>query len=180
MGTEQKSSVSWCRFIVVGSPGSGKSYFSRELHRLTGLPVVHLDVEYWNPGWVETPGEVWQEKVRLLTQEEEWIMDGNYAGTMEMRFLRADCVVYLRRPRLLCMLRILKRHGKKRPDLPEFLEEKWDRELFEFMRYTWNFYTKNDRNIRALHEKYPATAYVELRTRRQIRAWKQALASART
>lgn len=39
------------RIVAVGNNGSGKSFLSRELSRITGLPLVHLDKEYWQPGW---------------------------------------------------------------------------------------------------------------------------------
>ena len=34
------------RVAVIGSGGAGKSVFSRDLAKRTGLPVVHLDREY--------------------------------------------------------------------------------------------------------------------------------------
>ena len=36
------------RILVVGSPGSGKSTFSRALGELTGLPLIYLDRLFWN------------------------------------------------------------------------------------------------------------------------------------
>ena len=40
------------RVLVTGMAGSGKSTFSRSLAAKTGLPVIHLDVHFWKPGWV--------------------------------------------------------------------------------------------------------------------------------
>lgn len=37
------------KVIVIGSPGAGKSTFSRQLHRLTGLPLYHLDLLWHKP-----------------------------------------------------------------------------------------------------------------------------------
>ena len=37
------------KIIVIGCPGSGKSYFSKELAKKTKLPVIHLDMIYWKP-----------------------------------------------------------------------------------------------------------------------------------
>jgi adenylate kinase family enzyme len=42
------------RIMVIGSPGSGKSTFSRKLSEITRIPLIHLDKEFWNDGWVET------------------------------------------------------------------------------------------------------------------------------
>lgn len=45
------------RVTVIGAPGTGKSTFSLRLGEVTGLPVVHLDQHFWNPGWVGTPSD---------------------------------------------------------------------------------------------------------------------------
>ena len=39
------------RIVVVGCSGSGKSTMARELGRRLALPVVHLDVLHYLPGW---------------------------------------------------------------------------------------------------------------------------------
>lgn len=40
------------RVVVTGLSGSGKSTFSSSLAGKTGLPLIHLDLEFWKPGWV--------------------------------------------------------------------------------------------------------------------------------
>lgn len=40
------------RVLDDGMMGSGKSTFVHALAARTGLPVIHLDVHYWKPGWV--------------------------------------------------------------------------------------------------------------------------------
>jgi len=66
------------RIAVVGSGGAGKSTFATELGRRLGLPVIHLDEHYWQPGWVATPAEQWQDRQRGLVAYDCWIVDGNY------------------------------------------------------------------------------------------------------
>ena len=41
------------RVVVTGMAGAGKSTFSRALSAKTGLPVIHLDVHFWQPGWTD-------------------------------------------------------------------------------------------------------------------------------
>ena len=94
------------RVLVIGSCGAGKSTFSRRLHKLTGLPLLHLDRHYWKPGWVESEVDEWKAKVEELIAGDEWIIDGNYGGTMEMRMRRADTVIWLDLPRYLCTYRV--------------------------------------------------------------------------
>lgn len=36
------------KIMVIGCPGIGKSTFSRTLHKLTGIPLFHLDMMNWN------------------------------------------------------------------------------------------------------------------------------------
>ena len=48
--------------IIVGNNGSGKSFLSKELSVITGLTLVHLDVEFWLPNWEKPPKEEWIKK----------------------------------------------------------------------------------------------------------------------
>jgi len=49
---------------VIGCGGSGKSTLSRRL----GLPLVNLDREYWQPGWLQPSKEEWEAQVRNLSR----------------------------------------------------------------------------------------------------------------
>ena len=81
------------RVVVTGMAGAGKSTFSRALSAKTGLPVIHLDLHSWNPGWVRTPEDEFREKQRALLAGENWIVDGNDA--IDLGFERADTLVFL-------------------------------------------------------------------------------------
>jgi adenylate kinase family enzyme len=131
------------RIVIVGSSGSGKSTLAQELGKKLDLPIVHLDKHYWHPGWISTPKPVWDEKVAELVKDEQWIMDGNYRCTLDVRLQAADTVVFLDLPRWVCGYRAVKRRiqyrNKPRPDMavgcqetlfkpdfPEFLLRIWD------------------------------------------------------
>ena len=60
---------------MIGSGGAGKSVFGMELGRRTGLPVIHLDREFWSPGWTPMPEEASAEHVRELVLGERWGTD---------------------------------------------------------------------------------------------------------
>ena len=51
------------RVMVIGSPGAGKSTFARAIAERLGLPLIHLDAEYWQAGWVEPPADEWRGRV---------------------------------------------------------------------------------------------------------------------
>jgi adenylate kinase family enzyme len=131
---------SWRRILVVGSGGAGKSTFARNLGRVTGLPVIHLDRYYWRAGWTAPSPEQWHEAVDQLIAGDSWIMDGNYSSTFARRFAVADAVVFLDYPRTLCVARALKRFALSRwaarPDMADGCHERLD---IEFLRWIWHF-----------------------------------------
>ena len=128
------------RVVVIGSGGSGKSTFSRQLGQVTGLPVVHLDRLYWHAGWVKTEREEWTAIVDREIERPEWIMDGNFGGTRAVRMAAADSIIMLDLPRLTCMYRIMKRRltyrEGSRPDMAEGCHERFDP---EFILWVWNY-----------------------------------------
>ncbi|APC41267.1 DNA topology modulation protein [Clostridium estertheticum] len=131
------------KIMIIGSPGSGKSTFSMKLSKITGIPLIHLDKEFWNNGWIETPRTEWVRKQKKLVSGDEWIVDGNYGGTIDIRLEKADTIIYFKLSRVVCLLsyfkRVITNLGKIRPDMPEGCPEKFD---FEFMKYIWNFSNK--------------------------------------
>jgi adenylate kinase family enzyme len=97
------------RVVVVGPGGAGKSTFARRLGERTGLPVIHLDEHHWRPGWVPTPKDEWRAIVTDLAAGDEWIIDGNYGGTIDVRVRAADTAVFLDYAPLSCIARALRR-----------------------------------------------------------------------
>jgi len=122
--------------IVIGCPGSGKTTFSIELSELTHLPLIHLDFAHHQPIWDIDPvmrKKQWQNHLERILQSEQWIIDGNYKSTIEMRAEVADTVIFFDYPRWFCFFRALKRRWKhrkeQRPDMPETWHEKFSWEL---------------------------------------------------
>lgn len=97
------------RIVVTGLAGSGKSTISRALAARTGLPLIHLDLEFWKPGWVAPTDDEWAETQHRLLSAERWIADGNYTDTLPLRLARADTVVVLDMPWPMCVVRALRR-----------------------------------------------------------------------
>lgn len=128
------------RILVIGSPGAGKTVFSRKLAQKTGLPLIHLDALFWEDHWTESTNEVFDAKLDAILCKEHWIIDGNYARTLPRRLAMCDQVVYLDYPRTLCILGVLKRviqnYGKSRSDIGGNCPERLD---FQFLRYVWRF-----------------------------------------
>jgi adenylate kinase family enzyme len=110
------------RIVVTGMAGSGKSTISRALAAKSGLPLIHLDLQFWKAGWTEPSEAEWREKQRGLLAGDAWIADGNYTETLDLRLERADTVVVLATPWWRCAGRAFLR-GLRMPDkLPEGCE----------------------------------------------------------
>ena len=106
------------RIVVVGSSGSGKSTLANNLGKKLNLPVFHLDKYYWDVGWKEryATKEEFNNVARGFAEQDKWIIDGNYRGTMDMRFERADTIIFLDFPKWRCIFRVLKRTlNRKQP-----------------------------------------------------------------
>ena len=125
------------RWLVLGAGGAGKSRLSREMAEILNLPVIHLDRHYWNPGWIESKKDDWARKVVELASADQWIMDGNYGGSIQLRLPRSQAVVLLDLPVWQCLWGIFRRstldRKKARPDLAEGCEERLPD--WEFIRY---------------------------------------------
>ena len=163
------------RVLVDGMMGSGKSTFARALAARSGLPLIHLDLHYWQPGWVRPSDDEWRERQRALLAGETWIIDGNYNETLTLRLERADSVVFLDTPWLLCALRTFVR-GLRKPmgELPEGCEDSLNRRL----RDEWGGIGKLWRNRRSepeyalfeILQRSSGTTVHVLRSRREARA----------
>ena len=145
------------KILIIGCPGSGKSTFARALHKSTKLPLYYLDMLYWNADRTTVDKSVFRKRLLDVLQKDEWIIDGNYASTMEMRIEACDTVFFLDYPQEVCLAGIQERKGKARPDMP-WVEHGEDAEFLEFVR---NFNQESRPRVMALLERYAnKTVYI--------------------
>lgn len=120
------------KVMVIGSPGAGKSTFARSLRDVTGLPLYYLDMIWHKPDKTHISREEFDMRLRELTALDEWIIDGNYSRTLELRLCACDTVFLLDFPTEACLAGAKSRIGHKREDLPWF-EEEFDEEFRQFI-----------------------------------------------
>lgn len=158
------------RILTIGCSGGGKSTLARALGVKIGSSVIHLDVLFWKPGWVESSYEEFRPKVAAAVAGDRWIMDGNYSRTFDIRMPRADTIIWIDQPRRVCLWRAFRRtmgqFNKVRADLAPGCPEKID---LEFYRYIWNFRKKNEAaTVEALATYAPDAKLFRLRSDREI------------
>ena len=140
------------KIIVIGCPGSGKSTFSKSLHNVTGIPLFHLDMMFWNGDKTTVEKSVFLERLLKVIQNSEWIIDGNYGATMDLRMQACDTIVFLDYPLDVCLNGIKERRGKPRTDMP-WIENEGEEDI-EFMEFIKNYNAESRPKVMKLLDKY--------------------------
>ena len=158
------------RVLVIGPGGAGKSTLARRLGERLNIEVLHLDRFYWSPGWIEMPKAEWSKTVEHLLEHEAWIMDGNYSGTLDIRYKACDTIIFLDMTRALCLWRVLKRavmyRKRSRPDMAEGCPEQL---TLEFILWIWNYPRRSRPKVLRMLESNPKEKrIVWLRTRSDV------------
>jgi adenylate kinase family enzyme len=169
------------RILVIGSGGAGKSTVAARLAKRLGLPLIGLDSLYWKADWVATPADEWAARIRDVSAQDAWVMDGNYGGTLDVRLARCDAVIFLDLPRIVCLWRIIWRAvryvGRVRPDMPQGCPERLS---WEFVIWVWTYRARRRGEIlvrlAALRE---TKAVVILSSRRAVSAFLSNVGSTR-
>ncbi|KHE67872.1 topology modulation protein [Halobacillus sp. BBL2006] len=165
------------RIMVMGvSAGAGKSTFARRLGEKLGINVYHLDRFFWEPGWKQASLEDFKRRQQDVTVQDEWILEGNYSITYDLRTQRADTIVYLEAPLMVCLYRVVKRwflnRGKTRVDMGEDCTEKLD---FEFIKFIVTTYHSRKKKMRIRFQEFqmldPENRVIVLKDRKTIKSF---------
>ena len=155
------------KIIVIGCPGSGKSTISRALHNKTGIPLYHLDMMYWNADKTTVEKSVFLKWLSAVLEKDEWIIDGNYGSTMELRMAECDTVIFLDYPLEVCLGGIKERRGKPRSDMP-WIETEEDAEFIEFIK---NYEEQQKPKVLELLKKHSDKNIIIFKSREQSDAF---------
>ncbi|MGM9969019.1 MAG: adenylate kinase [Anaeroplasma sp.] len=129
------------KIIVIGSPGAGKSEFSRKLNKILNIPLFCLDNIWWNSDRTHISRIEFDNKLSEIILLDKWIIDGDYSRTYEKRFNYADTIFFLDYSLDICLDGVESRVGKKRDDLP-WVEEKFDDEFKKWI-INWHQTVRN-------------------------------------
>ncbi|MGR5196038.1 adenylate kinase [Vibrio rotiferianus] len=118
------------RINVVGSSASGKSTFSKQLAMKLGVTYLEMDRLFWLPDWKELDDETFFDKVVDVTQQDAWVLDGNYSRTQPYKWQRVDTIIWLDYSRAITTYRSITRAIKRAWTQEECWEGTGNRESF--------------------------------------------------
>lgn len=161
--------------MIFGRPGSGKSTFALDCLKFLKLPLSHLDKHFYVSNWVERDYQEFLEVQKSIVATSSWIIDGNSTRSLEIRFAKADLVLYFNYPRWLCYWRIFKRLFHKNPELNDRADRCYERITWSLIRYMWSFANRVIDKIKMLKEKYPKTVFLEVRNDKELAELKKSI-----
>ena len=156
------------RVIIIGPGGAGKSYFSKQLAGITNLPLYHLDNIFWKEDWTHISRDEFDKKLLEILEKDEWIIDGDYSRTYEIRMKYADTIYFLDFPLEVALAGVESRIGKPRDDIP------WKEEAFdpEFKQWIMDWYKNTQPWIYHLIEKYKGSKnIIVFKSREEINSY---------
>ncbi len=151
------------RIVVLGCAGSGKTTFARRLGDALRAPVICLD-DIWSSDRARSSlpsvSPIDGDDARGL---ETWVSDGNFSqATLDLRLPRADLIVWLERPRVICLWRAVGRVFRKG-------EAHRLRDLPKVIRFIWNFDRANRPKIETARKEFgPDVPVVRLSRKAEI------------
>lgn len=104
------------KIIVIGCSGAGKTTFSKKLAKTINLPLYNLDTLYWKADATHITREELIQKQQEIFKTGEWIIDGNFRNTLELRIAQAELIYYFDIPKEICIDGVTTR--KNRDDYP--------------------------------------------------------------
>lgn len=151
------------KIIIIGSPGSGKTYCSKKISEITNIPVYHLDDFYWDKNWIEKEHSEWMKIQRELLSCNKYIIDGNYLNSLEMRINKSDLIIYMDKKMIVCLKGFIKRTIKNflgiDIDLPQNIknQDKYrvtDSGVLKFCIYIIKFHLQQKNKVEDILLKY--------------------------
>jgi adenylate kinase family enzyme len=139
------------KVAILGNSGSGKSTLARRLAANGSVPVLDLDLVFWQPGVpVERPSAARIADVqRFCRQHDSWIIEGCYADLIESSLPWNPELIYLDPGRDVCLA-----NCQRRPLEPHKYRTKQDQDekLAFLLKWVADYYERDGLMSLAAHE----------------------------
>ncbi|MCQ2975293.1 MAG: hypothetical protein MJ211_10865 [Bacteroidales bacterium] len=153
------------KIIIIGCPGSGKSFLSKKLNLLTNIPLYHLDNIWWNKNGNHISREEFDKKLLKILNLKSWIIDGDYSRTYEIRIKYCDTIIFLDFSENQCIKGISERINQQRDDCPI---NQIDSQLINIIK---KYNKENKPKIFELLKKYTEKKILIFKERSETEKW---------
>ncbi|KRN30226.1 DNA topology modulation protein [Liquorilactobacillus mali] len=133
------------KIIIIGNCGSGKSTLAKKIAAKLSYPLLQLD-SLWHQTDYSPKAKKWfVEKQTSFMEQKNWIIEGNYRSTIDLRLKQADLIIWLKINKFKAVWRVIKRsilfrlNKKTRPEMPARFKEHFDREYWEFLKFVVSY-----------------------------------------
>lgn len=96
------------KIVLIGTPGSGKSYLARELSLELDLCHIQGDDLFWKDG-SKSNIDTFKNDVKKATSSSNWIYEGHIGKVSEIVLPRATHIVFVEFPDSFSLFRAVKR-----------------------------------------------------------------------
>ena len=164
------------RINIIGTAGSGKSTFSKQIAEKLKIPYIELEALAWKSNWTEVTDEELFSKLERHLSSDDWVLDGNYPQTLHIKWKKCQMVVYLDMPFHIIFYRLLRRTLIRiftREELWAGNKETFWRQFFTRDSVIWwglsNFFPKRRFYLfDSMNPKYSHIKFVRLRSKKDI------------
>lgn len=159
------------RISIVGGSGSGKSTLATILSNYLNIPAIHLDGINFDSNWTEIDKNKRDKIILSKSDEQNWIIDGNYNKTLKERFDKADLVIWLDYSTFDHLKGIFKRFIKfyhsERPEISGCKE----RINFTFIKYVLTYNKKKRYIIVECLKNIPKEKVLIFKRQKDLNLW---------
>lgn len=159
------------RISIIGGSGSGKSTLASILSKELAIPAIHLDAINYNANWVEIDKEERDAIISSKTDDERWIIDGNYNKTLKKRLNRADLIIWLDYSTFAqikgVLKRIIKDYNKERQEIPGCKE----RINWTFLKYVVTYNRKKRPQVIEFLKDVPNDKILIFKKQKDLNKW---------
>ena len=85
------------KILIVGGPGSGKTYLSKKIKQHLRLPVFSSDNFFWKEGSLENkrPKQEREKMLRELLSKKKWVLEGVFFSWIKPAVAEAEIIIFL-------------------------------------------------------------------------------------
>lgn len=159
------------KISIIGGSGSGKSTLANILSESMKIPVIHLDSINYKPNWIQVDKVERDKIISEKSNEDKWIIDGNYNKTLKERLIKSDLIIWLDYSSYTQIKGVVKRiaqnYNKERSEIPGCKE----RINLKFIKYVATYNKVKRPEMLEILKDIPEDKLLILKKQKDLNNW---------